>query len=398
MPFFFLYICRFLQQVLDKAAIFIETSLSDVHLTPEERMIKNQNTVEDLMKLKKDVNDFFEVEKKHFNEGLEKIIKGLRNHLQSKETISSLCDFTQSMNTTNLKWREATIKIRIKLYESITEEIQRWETQNKHLEKLGAGMAKNFQKKFPDFDSKLFNLQRRYIQHGQSGNMVAEDVEPFVPIVVLEKFDNINLGLKVLMGMSISPVLLIGALVRLPVWGIKELARKVKGQMLEKEYEKNPRHSLRQYAESILVSTADPIKMKPIMEKEVSHLFMYLENQRRKVLQQIEAELNLLDKRKEEKETREFIAKNCSSQKVRFERFRRRLTYFYKMELLTDSYRRMSDYEEKETLYIGVFSEVRIVSAKSDTINSERVVVVKNKHRIDDVNIMEHMRVEEAYR
>lgn len=389
---------RFLQQVLDKAAMFIETSLSDVNLSQEERMIKNKETLEDLTKLRKDVNEFFEKEKNNFDKGLEKIIRDLRDHLRSKETVSALCDFTHSMDTAGVKWKEATIKVRIKLYDSITEEIQRWETQNKKLEILGSGMAKQFQQKFPDFDSKLFNLQKRYIQHSKSGKMVAEDEEPFVPVIVAEKFDNINLGLKVLMGISISPVLLIGAIVRLPVWGIKELARKVKGHMLEKEYDTDPKVSLRKYAESILESTSDPIKMKPIMENEVSPMFQYLENQRRRVLQQIEAELNLLDKRKEEKETREFIAKNCSSQKVRFERLRRRLTYFYKIELMKNSYKKLSEFELEETLYQGLFGEVCKVLPKVETDHHLEAVVVKNKHRIDGVNIMEHMRVEEAYR
>lgn len=387
-----------MQQVLDKAAMFIETSLSDVNLSQEERMIKNKETLEDLTKLRKDVNEFFEKEKNNFDKGLEKIIRDLRDHLRSKETVSALCDFTHSMDTAGVKWKEATIKVRIKLYDSITEEIQRWETQNKKLEILGSGMAKQFQQKFPDFDSKLFNLQKRYIQHSKSGKMVAEDEEPFVPVIVAEKFDNINLGLKVLMGISISPVLLIGAIIRLPVWGIKELARKVKGHMLEKEYDTDPKASLRKYAESILESTSDPIKMKPIMENEVSPMFQYLDNQRRRVLQQIEAELNLLDKRKEEKETREFIAKNCSSQKVRFERLRRRLTYFYKIELMKNSYKKLSEFELEETLYQGLFGEVCKVLPKVETDHHLEAVVVKNKHRIDGVNIMEHMRVEEAYR
>ncbi|XP_061175519.1 uncharacterized protein LOC133184451 [Saccostrea echinata] len=391
---------RLLQQVLDKAAMSIESSLSDVHLTAEQRMIKNKETVEDLTKLKKDVYEFFEVEKKNFDKGLEDLIKELRNHLQNEKKVEELCNFTQTMNISNVQWKEATIKVRIKLYDSITEEIQKWETENKKLEVLGANMAKNFQKQFPDFDSKLFNLQKRYIQHNQSVNIIDENTEPFVPIVIAEKFDNINLGLKVLVGISFSPVLLIGALVRLPVWGIRELARKVKGQMLEAEYCKDPRHSLMKYAEGILKSTSDPMKMKPIMEKEVSHLFKYLENQRRKVLQQIDAELTLLDKRKEEKQTREFIAKNCSSQKVRFERFRRRLTYFYKIELTPTSYMSFSDFEEERVLWQGLFGDAcRVISKDvSKTGDHAEVVVVKNCYSVDEVNIMEHMRVEEAYR
>lgn len=127
-------------------------------------------------------------------------------------------------------------------------------------------------------------------------------------------------------------------------------------------------------------------------------MFQYLDNQRRRVLQQIEAELNLLDKRKEEKETREFIAKNCSSQKVRFERLRRRLTYFYKIELMKNSYQKLSEFELEETLYQGLFGEVCKVLPKVETDHHLEAVVVKNKHRIDGVNIMEHMRVEEAYR
>lgn len=59
--------------------------------------------------------------------------------------------------------------------------------------------------------------------------MVVEDEEFFVLVIVVEKFDNINLGLKVLMGIFIFFVLLIGVIVRLLVWGIKELVRKVKG-------------------------------------------------------------------------------------------------------------------------------------------------------------------------
>ncbi|XP_048761133.2 uncharacterized protein LOC125670176 isoform X2 [Ostrea edulis] len=391
---------RLLQLILDKAALCIESSLSDVHLTPEERMIKNKETVEDLMKLKKDVNEFFEVERRNFNEGLEEIITQLRNHLRSKEMTQKLCDFTQTMNTTDIQWKEATIKLRIQLYDKITEEIQKWETENKKMEELGACMAKNFQEKFPDFDSKLFNLQKRYIQGSNSENILVENVEPFVPIVIAEKFDNINLGLKVLVGISFSPVLLIGALVRLPVWGLKELARKVKGQMLETEYAKDPRNSLRKYAEGILKSASDPMQMKPIMEKEVSHLFTYLENQRRKVLQQIEAELTLLDKRREEKETKEFIVKNCSSQKVRFERLRRRLAYFYKIELTPTSYWSFADFEEDGLLYRGLFGEVHKASSKASnkTCGHSNVVVVKNWLSIDEVNIMEHMRVEEAYR
>jgi hypothetical protein len=385
---------------LDKAALYIETSLSDVHLTPEERIIKNKETVEDLTKLKRDVNEFFEEERKNFNEGLEEIITQLRNHLRSKETVQKLCDFAQTMNTTDIQWKEATIKLRIKLYDKITEEIQKWETENKKMEDLGARMAKNFQEKFPDFDSKLFNLQKRYIHGNRSENTLAENVEPFVPIVIAEKFDNINLGLKVLVGISFSPVLLIGALVRLPVWGIKELARKIKGHILESEYAKDPQNSLRRYAEGILKSASDPMQMKPIMEREVSHLFMYLENQRRKVLQQIDAELSLLDKRKEEKETKEFIEKNCSSQKVRFERLRRRLAYFYKIELTPTSYWSLADFEENEVLYRGLFGEVHKASSKASnrTGGHSDVVIVRNWNNVDEVNIMEHMRVEEAYR
>lgn len=103
--------------------------------------------------------------------------------------------------------------------------------------------------------------------------MVVEDEESFVLVIVVEKFDNINLGLKVLMGIFIFFVLLIGVIIRLLVWGIKELVRKIKGYMLEKEYDTDFKVFLRKYVESIFEFISDFIKMKLIMENEVFLMF-----------------------------------------------------------------------------------------------------------------------------
>lgn len=86
-------------------------------------MIKNKEILEDLIKLRKDVNEFFEKEKNNFNKGLEKIIRDLRDYLRSKEIVSVLCDVIYFMDIVGVKWKEAIIKVRIKLYDSIIEEI-----------------------------------------------------------------------------------------------------------------------------------------------------------------------------------------------------------------------------------------------------------------------------------
>lgn len=86
-------------------------------------MIKNKEILEDLIKLRKDVNEFFEKEKNNFDKGLEKIIRDLRDYLRSKEIVSVLCDFIYFMDIVGVKWKEVIIKVRIKLYDSIIEEI-----------------------------------------------------------------------------------------------------------------------------------------------------------------------------------------------------------------------------------------------------------------------------------
>lgn len=65
---------------------------------------------------------------------------------------------------------------------------------------------------------------------------------------------------------------------------------------------------------------------------------------------------------------------------------------------MKSSYKKLFEFKFEEILYQGLFGEVCKVLFKVEIDNYLEVVVVKNKYRIDGVNIMEYMRVEEVYR
>ncbi|KAK3091421.1 hypothetical protein FSP39_019770 [Pinctada imbricata] len=396
---------RLVKQVVDKSLFIIDHNLSDAKLPPEEKGRRTVTTIDNLAELKSEVCQFFDHEKSYLRRKLDVITEKLSKHLLLLEVKDRICNVSEYEIDDTKEWKEVTVMIRSLLYDKIAAEIQRWEAKSHELERLGQETSERFMQKFPDFDHKLHLVEQKF-QSGKSGDHSAAlptDEVPFVPMNITRKFDNLNIGFKVLIGVTFAPVFLIGALVRLPVWGVKELKRKIDSVMLEKDYGSDRIKAMRKYAESTLNSTTDPYKMRPVLEEEVQPLLQYLEQQRLKVLNLIDVDIAIIEKKKEDLRRRESIIESYSHLRGNFREHGREILYFYKMKMPVPSNFISNDcIQDVEKVSGGIVQEIFKGTMTSICISGlddshKHVIIRKNKFDIRKDNILGYLKEEEAY-
>ena len=396
-----LLLFRLLRQVTDKALLIIGHNLSDVNLPKDEKDKRTKLTLEKYTSLKDEVNVFFKEEINHIWKQLDVISDKLSKYLRQRVIINKICKIEESEIPHDKLWGEVTVMVRSLLYDKMGDEINNWEAKEHHFEKLGLETSQRFQQKFPDFDLKLHHIEQRCRSNSldDSSTMLGVEQVPFVPLNITRKFDSLNLGFKVLIGVAFSPVFLVGAIVRLPVWGIQELKRKFDSVILEKDYGADRAKAIRKYAEITLQGTTDPYKMKPIIEEQIKPLIQYLDQQRLKVVSLIDADIAIIDKKREDLRRRESIVNAYSGLKQSFENHNNRILYFYKMRLpLSDPFVDVSSFIVCEKISGGITQELhrgRMIDGATSGFTD--VTVRKSRLDITVDNIRSYLKEEETY-
>ncbi|KAJ8305494.1 hypothetical protein KUTeg_016039, partial [Tegillarca granosa] len=400
---------RLLSQFLKKALFCIETvNIQNSSLSQEEQEEAAKDFVDSLKLIKKEVQEFFDEQKQYLSEEINRVAKKLSKFLHEPQIMDKMCIFTDG-SVKGRDWKETMIQVRSEVYDNLSKQIQEWEKINKEFEKVGLAISRKFQDKFPDFDDRLSRVENKFSRSGREErnhfDSHAEFEESFVPVAVKQKFANLNLGLKVLVGISLSPVFLLGAVVRLPIWGIKELKRILNSHLLEKTYHKDEKLAIRKYAELTLKSMVDPVQFIPLLEQELAPLSKYLDQQRNKVLRQIDVEIMIIEARNSEllDSAKAFVSIDPIYRKFQqFEAKRKlfQLTYFERPDIEIPSSCLEIDETANGIICDGVLS--RVMSARSlDTKLTKsylEVTVRRSKIEMDHNEIENYFKEEFAYR
>ena len=113
--------------------------------------------------------------------------------------------------------------------------------------------------------------------------------------VITDNFNNLNLGLKDILTVALSPVVLVGVIMRLPVWGLKHLRIMIKNEMLmrnfEKGNEKDKNKVIKEYRENVISKLTENSIINSCLESQLTILYQYIDNQKQKVIGQIDGKI-----------------------------------------------------------------------------------------------------------
>ncbi|XP_033737338.1 uncharacterized protein LOC117325318 [Pecten maximus] len=328
---------RFLSSFLDKCIFCIDTRLPKDGMTEEDRKKNIERHKTKFMEIKDDIKTFFKDQKKNLKRRIFEISEDLSKFLMQKEIIEEMCNVTKYKKAVQANtWKDAMVCTRAELYTQITGQIQKWEKKNGSLDTASKEIGQEFRDKFPNFGAQISQTEKKF-QDGGTRTLLAQEDEPFVPLSVARRFETLDMGFKVLVGVGMAPVLLLGAILRLPVFAFVELKRKITQVALQSTFhskDKNQQESaVRQYAESVLRSVVDPINLGPLMIKEVQPLFGYLKRQRISLIDEVEADLKMIEEAEEDQKEADAFKIKFAPVREKFRKIEGRTLFFLYMHM-----------------------------------------------------------------
>ncbi|XP_060077083.1 uncharacterized protein LOC132556663 [Ylistrum balloti] len=398
---------RLLLNFLDKCIFCIDTRLPKDGMTEEDRKKDIERHKAKFLEIKEGIKIFFKEQKKKLKRKIFEISEDLSKFLIQEEIMEDICDVAKYEKAVRAQtWKEAMICTRAELYTQITSQIQKWERKNGLLDKASKEIGEEFRENFPNFGAQISKTEKKFQDRGNWTVLEKED-EPFIPLSVARRFETLDMGFKVLVGVGMAPVLLLGAILRLPVYTFVELKRKITQLTLQSTFDssdkKQQEMAVRKYAESVLRSVVDPFNLGPLMIKEVQPLFGYLKNQRVSLTNEVEADLKMIEEAEENK-------KEADAFKIKFapviEKFRKlegRTLFFFLMHLHkphTKDIIMESDLVESGMVSEGCLSYIMEAKVKETSrIQGYTTVAVRHsKVAVDASNIRQVLNDDKAYR
>jgi hypothetical protein len=189
-------------------------------------------------------------------------------------------------------------------------------------------------------------------------------------------------------------VVLIGVIVRLPFWGLKQLRNMIKNEMLMRNYEKDKNKAIKEYRENVISKLTENSVIKSCLESQLSILYQYIDNQKQKVIGQIDGKMDMLNT----------SAQDCSrSSNVTWVNSKstvyvllKNLEYFNMMLLPNNlHFASVEHFDVMETIAEGIMTQ--IVKAK-DKKTGDLVAIRKSKLTVDMERIQKYQKEEEYYR
>lgn len=212
-------------------------------------------------------------------------------------------------------WNHAAVEVRSKVYNALQSLIKEWEERGELFEKLFKCIDDEFEKKFPDFERQIYQVEK-VMTCAKGDEAVAEESEvELMPNFVQSRIEHLNTGTKVALGIGLSPVLLVGFIVRLSVVGVRTLDRLITKLNLEREYNaaNGDKEKLKQVCQKYAEKTVDDITSKfnlnAIIEEDLKPLMSYLQQQQKRMECQIESDIRLLKSLKDEEREDGYVIK-----------------------------------------------------------------------------------------
>lgn len=334
---YFRYHFRFLEKVLERY-IFSIDGFSLRHMSKEERDRAVNETRSVYESYRKEIRTFFKGQHKYLNDEIESIAQEISRDLNTssiKEEISDVKKHFSSALEPDCAWKDATVKVRSDLYSSITRQIKKWETESKKVDELGKTITDNLHNNFPKFKNKIKKLENNFRVFETTETFVEEN-ETFIPKAFADKFNSLSLGLRFLFGFGTSPVLLIGFLLRIPWFGIKQLYKEGKSASIKRTFKDNREEALKTYIKNIMESVLNPEKLAHLMKKELSPLFEYIDREETELKHLINSDLDILQKMEDEEDNEEDHMKAIIPIRRELLDLLHRLKYFKLMEVPID--------------------------------------------------------------
>lgn len=376
----------------------IENNIHKYESKPEEAC-RHQTEVSNRMKsLRLEVIEFFDQQKSGLESNLTKLAQDLSKHLRTEEVINDLSNFDSTDQELVAKsFQEVAIVIRSRVYDGISKHIRLWEEEEKQLKQIGEQLIERFNKKFPKFDAQLSqveNLFRNTWRAADNDTYSQMEKTPLVPNVITDRFNNLNLGLKVILTVALSPVVLVGVIVRLPIWGLKQLRNIVKNEMLMRNFEKDKNKVIKEYSEDVISKLTEKSVINSCLKSQLFILYQYIDSQKQKVIGLIDGKMDMLDT----------SAQDCSpssnvtwvNSKSTVHVLLKNLQYFNMMLLPNNlHFASVEHFDVIETIAEGIMTQ--IVQAKDKT-TGDVVAIRKSKLTVDMDRIKKYQKEEEYYR
>lgn len=381
----------------------IETHIHRSKINPQAIQNERDEIQTRMTTLKDEVNQFFEEQKSGLKSSLSKISEELSKYLRSDKVKPDLINFNaDDPELANKSFQQVSVVVRSRVYDGISKHIKSWEEQQKQLEDIGRLLIQKFHGKFPDFEAKLFRVEKLFRNSWSNDSLhrdsdsALEDSIPLVPNVISDHFNNLNLGLKVILSVALSPVFLIGVIVRLPYWGVKQLGSLIKNEMLTRNFEKGKDKGkvIKEYATSVIDKMTEKNMIDSCLAPQLDVLYHYIDSQRQKVIDQVNNKLAMLNY-SDSDDACDFDIPWVKS-KSTIDKLCENLEYF-NMVFLPQNLKFQSS---KRFEITSVFSEgviTKVVLAR-DTETNQRMALRQCKLEVNINNIKQYQKEETYYR
>ncbi|XP_021362265.1 uncharacterized protein LOC110456057 isoform X2 [Mizuhopecten yessoensis] len=398
---------RFLLTFLDKCLFSIDTRLPKDGMTEEDRKKDIETHKAKFMEIKEEIKTFFKEQKKQLKQKIVEIAEDLSKFLSKKEIIGEICDVSKYDKAIKAStWKDAMVWTRAELYTQITSQIQNWEKKHGLLDKASKQIGDEFRNNFPNFGARISQTEKKF-RDGANRTLLARADEPFIPLSVARRFETLDMGFKVLVGVGMAPLFLLGALFRLPIFGFLELKRKITQLTLQSTFDSNDkmqqRSAVRQYAESVLMSVISPFNLAPLMIKEVQPLFRYVKTQRVNLTNEVDADLKVIEEAEKDKKEADAFKIKFAPIRGKFRKTEGRASYFLYMHMNKPHVKDCipeSDLKETSNISEGCLSYIMQAEVRDSKVTKDftTVAVRHSKIPVDASNIKQILEDDKSYR
>lgn len=331
---------RYLEWFITRSITCFGAHLSQLNLSQEDREQKRKETKDRLNQLKSRISTFFDEQFKTLKTDIEHIADNLKHFITEKKNLAKVCKFSDKELPKRKTWNEAAVEVRHKVYGSMRTLIKEWESKETQFGNIAKHIEESIGKEFPAFDKEIYQAEKLMSQPQKTQSLATYDDEiDLVPEFIQNKFGSLSLGTKVALGIGLAPALLVGMIVRLPVFGVQAFEKFYSKYSLDKDFKEalGDNEKLKvvceKYAQRTVENITHKINMRQIIEEDMQPLMTYLKQQHKRMETQIQLDLDLLKNLKDEDRKDEDVRKVYEPMNNKFLILRECLNHFMLIHL-----------------------------------------------------------------
>lgn len=300
---------------------------------PAEKLNIQQESQGNLEQIRKEVGIFFDKLEKELGEEFSMNAEKLQTHMTQESVLRNITDLPKEL-TLNTDWKNATVSVRATMFERFEKQINEWEGETGYFKKTGHTVLKKLKAELHKFDSRIHKEERRLLQnmselynkkvHEKREKLSSPDdisilkdisfqnidmdndnyndderEDTIIPPSIRDRFSGLNLGLKVFLGISLSPILLLGMTVMVPLYWKRQIQRMIEKELLEKQFNRAATNEMKRsiitkYAENIKKKLVEPVFFKTVISQGLQQVLSHIQNEHSKVKKMIDSNLELI--------------------------------------------------------------------------------------------------------